>query len=79
MAGTLVIAELGDGKVKKSTHSAITFAKQAGAPFAILVIGAGAANAAKATSRSGSKRSTAFTRPRQATCRRSSNGSEVWA
>jgi electron transfer flavoprotein alpha subunit len=47
MAGTLVIAELGDGKVKKSTHSAITFAKQVGAPFAILAIGAGAANAAK--------------------------------
>jgi electron transfer flavoprotein alpha subunit len=47
MAGTLVIAELGDGKVKKATHSAITFAKQAGTPFAILVLGAGAANAAK--------------------------------
>jgi electron transfer flavoprotein alpha subunit len=47
MAGTLVIAELGDGKVKKATHSAITFAKQVGAPFAILAIGAGAAEAAK--------------------------------
>jgi electron transfer flavoprotein alpha subunit len=42
MAGTLVIAELGDGKVKKTTHSAIAFAKQLGAPFSILVIGSGA-------------------------------------
>jgi electron transfer flavoprotein alpha subunit len=47
MAGTLVVAELGEGKVKKSTHSAITFAKQVGGPFAILVVGAGAAGAAK--------------------------------
>jgi len=47
MAGTLVIAELADGKVKKSTHSAITFAKQVGAPFTILALGAGAAGAAK--------------------------------
>ena len=38
MAGTLVIAELADGKVKKSTHSAIGFAKQVGGPFAILAI-----------------------------------------
>jgi electron transfer flavoprotein alpha subunit len=47
MAGTLVVAELDSGKVKKTTHSAITFAKQIGAPFAILAIGAGAAGAAK--------------------------------
>ncbi|HEY8087239.1 MAG TPA: electron transfer flavoprotein subunit alpha/FixB family protein [Polyangiaceae bacterium] len=47
MAGTLVVAELSEGKLKKSTHSAITFAKQAGAPFAVLVLGAGAAGAAK--------------------------------
>lgn len=47
MAGTLVVAELSEGKVKKSTHHAIGFAKQAGAPFAILAIGAGAASAAK--------------------------------
>ena len=39
MAGTLVIAELAEGKVKKSTFSAVTFAKQVGAPFAIVVIG----------------------------------------
>ena len=43
---TLVIAELVDGKVRKSTHSAINFAKQAGAPFSILVLGAGAKAAA---------------------------------
>jgi electron transfer flavoprotein alpha subunit len=47
MAGTLVVAELYDGKVRKSTLSAITFAKQLGSPFAILAIGAGAASAAK--------------------------------
>ncbi|HEY8040416.1 MAG TPA: electron transfer flavoprotein subunit alpha/FixB family protein [Polyangiaceae bacterium] len=47
MPGTLVIAELQDGKVRKATHSAITFARQAGAPFAILALGAGAAAAAR--------------------------------
>ena len=47
MAGTLVVAELVDGKVRKSTLSAITFAKQVGGSFAILAIGAGAAAAAK--------------------------------
>jgi electron transfer flavoprotein alpha subunit len=46
MAGTLVIAELADGKVRKSTFSAITFAKQVGGPFAILALGAGASGAA---------------------------------
>ena len=46
MANILVIAELLDGKVRKSTHSAITFARQAGAPFSILVAGAGAKAAA---------------------------------
>ncbi len=45
MAGTLVIAELHEGKVRKSTLSAITFAKQAGGSFAILAVGAGAAAA----------------------------------
>src|SRR6516164_5263102 len=47
MAGTLVVAELAEGKAKRTTHSAITFAKQLGSPFAILAIGAGAAGAAK--------------------------------
>ncbi len=46
MGSTLVIAELQDGKVKKTTFSAITFAKQVGAPFAILAVGAGAGAAA---------------------------------
>ena len=36
-----------DGKVRKATLSAITFAKQVGGSFAILAIGAGAAGAAK--------------------------------
>ncbi len=46
MSDTLIVAELADGKLKKTTHSAITFAKQAGQPFSILVIGAGAKAAA---------------------------------
>lgn len=46
MANTLVIAEMLDGKVRKSTHSAITFARNAGFPFTILVMGQGAKAAA---------------------------------
>jgi electron transfer flavoprotein alpha subunit len=46
MAGTLLVAELSEGKVRKSTHSAITFGRQLGAPFSILVLGAGAVGAA---------------------------------
>jgi len=46
MSNVLVIAELVDGHVRKSTHSAITFARNAGAPFSILLIGAGAQAAA---------------------------------
>ena len=46
MAGTLIVAELSEGKVRKSTHSAIAFARQVGAPFAIVAVGAGAAKAA---------------------------------
>src|SRR5207237_195259 len=42
----LVIAELHDGSLRKSTHSAVSFARQLGAPFSILVIGSGAKNAA---------------------------------
>ena len=42
MSNVLVIAELHDGHVRKSTHSAINFAKQTGLPFSILVLGAGA-------------------------------------
>jgi electron transfer flavoprotein alpha subunit len=46
MASVLVVAEIAEGKVKKTTHSAITFARQAGGAFSILLIGAGAAAAA---------------------------------
>lgn len=46
MANVLVIAEMHAGKVRKSTHSAITFAKNVGAPFTILVMGQGAKAAA---------------------------------
>lgn len=46
MANVLVIAEMLDGKVRKSTHSAITFARNTGAPFSILVLGQGAKTAA---------------------------------
>ena len=42
----LVVAELHDGHVRKSTHSAITFARSAGLPFSILVVGANAKAAA---------------------------------
>ncbi len=46
MADILVVAEFAEGKVKKTTHSAITFAqsvaKATGGAFSILVIGAGA-------------------------------------
>jgi electron transfer flavoprotein alpha subunit len=46
MANLLVVAEMHEGKVRKSTHSAINFAKQVGAPFTILVVGQGAKAAA---------------------------------
>jgi electron transfer flavoprotein alpha subunit len=46
MSNILVIAELHDGQVRKSTHSAIQFAKQTGQPFSVFVLGAGAKSAA---------------------------------
>ena len=46
MSNILLIAELHDGHVRKSTHSAITFARQTGIPFTILVLGQGAKAAA---------------------------------
>ena len=46
MSNVLVIAEMHDGHIRKSTHSAIAFAKQSGLPFAILVLGQGAKAAA---------------------------------
>ena len=55
MGNVLVVAEVADGKLRKTTHSAVTFAKEAaaqlGGSYDILVIGAGvdgpAAEAAK--------------------------------
>ncbi len=49
MSNVLVVAELAEGKVRKSTHSAITFARKAsegGGSFSILAIGGGAAASA---------------------------------
>ncbi len=46
MSNVLVIAELHDGKIRKSTHSAINFAKQVGGTFSIVVVGATAKAAA---------------------------------
>src|SRR5690349_255371 len=50
MADVLVVAEAAEGKLKKTTHSAITFARQAaaalGGGFSILVIGDGVGAAA---------------------------------
>lgn len=50
MANVLVVAELAEGKVKKTTHSAVTFAqsvaKGTGGAFSILAVGAGAKGAA---------------------------------
>ncbi|MBK8255358.1 MAG: electron transfer flavoprotein subunit alpha/FixB family protein [Polyangiaceae bacterium] len=55
MANVLVVAESAEGKLRKTTHSAVTFARQAaqalGGAFSILVIGhnvAGAAEEARA-------------------------------
>lgn len=47
MPNTLVIAELHEGAVRKSTHSAINFARQTGGAFSILVLGPGSKAAAK--------------------------------
>lgn len=46
MSNILVIAEMLEGKVRKSTHSAITFARNAGGTFSILLLGQGAKAAA---------------------------------
>lgn len=47
MAKALVVAEIADGKVKKSTLSAITFAKKAADSFSILVLSDNAKDQAK--------------------------------
>ena len=50
MANVLVVAEFEEGKVKRTTHSAITFAQAAaqasGGSFSILLLGAGTQGAA---------------------------------
>lgn len=46
MSNVLVIAEMHEGQVRKSTHSAITFARNVGGTFSILVMGQGAKAAA---------------------------------
>lgn len=50
MSDVLVVAEAADGHIKKTTHSAVTFARDAakalGGTFSILVIGSGVAGAA---------------------------------
>ena len=50
MANVLVLAEVAEGKLKKPTHSAVTFARQAaaalGGTYTILVIGEGLSGAA---------------------------------
>ena len=50
MTTVLVIAEIGEGKVKKTTHSALSFARQVaqgtGGSYSVLVIGKGATAAA---------------------------------
>jgi len=49
MANVLIVAEAAEGKLKKTTHSAVTFARTAaqalGGTYSILVIGAGVAGA----------------------------------
>jgi electron transfer flavoprotein alpha subunit len=47
MSKILVVAETSGGRLKKTTHSAITFARQAALPFDILVLGQGVEAAAQ--------------------------------
>ncbi len=56
MAATLVVAELSDSAVRKSTYSAVAFARQLGAPFSILALGARAGDAAKELAAFGAQR-----------------------
>jgi electron transfer flavoprotein alpha subunit len=59
MADVLVVAEAAEGKLKKTTHSAVTFAQQAvaaiGGSYSILVIGAGVDAAAAEAATLGAK------------------------
>lgn len=56
MAGTLVVAELSNGSLRRSSLSAITFAKQVGGHFAVLALGAGTSGAAKELAAFGAER-----------------------
>jgi electron transfer flavoprotein alpha subunit len=57
MSNVLVVAEFGEGRLKKTTHSAVTFAKQAaaalGGSFSILILGSGLDGAADEASKLG--------------------------
>jgi electron transfer flavoprotein alpha subunit len=57
MANVLVVAEFSEGKVKKTTHSAVTFARTAaaalGGTYSILVLGSNAGTAADELSKLG--------------------------
>jgi electron transfer flavoprotein alpha subunit len=57
MGNVLVIAEFSDGKLRKTTHSAVAFAKEAavqlGGSYSILLIGSGVGEAAKECARLG--------------------------
>ena len=56
MGGTLVVAELSGESLRRSSLSAITFAQQVGAPFAVLALGTGTAAAAKELAAFGAQR-----------------------
>jgi electron transfer flavoprotein alpha subunit len=60
MAKILVVAECGEGKLKKTTHSAVTFAKKAaeqlGGTYAILLVGTGLGAAADEAAKLGAEK-----------------------
>ncbi len=73
MTNILIVAELHEGKVRKSTHSSITFARQAGAAggtFSIVVIGGGAAAAAAEVTGYGAAKVLAVEDPAATVCER---------
>ena len=57
MANILVVAEVAEGKLKKTTHSAVTFARHAaaalGGTYSILIVGSGVGDAAQEAARLG--------------------------
>ena len=74
MASVLVVAEIAEGKLKKTTHSAITFAQKAaqalGGSFSILAIGAGAKGAASELGGIGTQRSSQMVSATSTPCSR---------